>query len=58
LPSTSALSEMRFLTVSRAVLRGAPWTDHAVTLAYGLNYALVCFLLAALLFRNRTLSRD
>jgi ABC-type transport system involved in multi-copper enzyme maturation permease subunit len=58
LPSTNALSEIRFLTVTRATLRGAPWTDHAVTLIYGLNYALVCFLLAAWLFRNRTLSRD
>lgn len=58
LPSTSALSEIRFLTTTRAVLRGAPWTEHAITLAYGLDYALVCFLLAAWLFRNRTLSRD
>ena len=58
LPSTNALSEIRFLTVTRATLRGAPWTDHAITLAYGLDYALVCFLLAAWLFRNRTLSRD
>ena len=58
LPSTSALSEIRFLTVTRAVLRIAPWTDHVINLAYGLDYALVCFLLAALLFRNRTLSRD
>ncbi|HWC99360.1 MAG TPA: hypothetical protein VG456_21525, partial [Candidatus Sulfopaludibacter sp.] len=58
LPSTNALSEIRFLTVTRATLRGAPWSDHALTLAYGLNYALVCFLLAAWFFRNRTLSRD
>lgn len=58
LPSTGALSEIRFLTVTRAVLRGAPWTDHVLTLAAGLDYALVCFLLAAWLFRNRTLSRD
>jgi len=58
LPSTSALSEIRFLTVTRATLRAAPWTDHVFTLAAGLDYALVCFLLAAWLFRNRTLSRD
>ncbi len=58
LPSTSALSEIRFLTVTRATLRVAPWTDHVITLGYGLDYALVCFLLAAWLFRNRTLSRD
>ncbi len=58
LPSTSALSEIRFLTVTRATLRVAPWTDHVINLAYGLDYALVCFLIAAWLFRNRTLSRD
>ncbi len=58
LPSTNALSEIRFLTVTRATLRVAPWTDHVITLGYGLDYALVCFLLAAWLFRNRTLSRD
>ncbi|MDR3702054.1 MAG: ABC transporter permease subunit [Candidatus Sulfopaludibacter sp.] len=58
LPSTSALSEIRFLTVTRATLRVAPWTDHVITLAYGLDYALVCFLVGAWLFRNRTLSRD
>ncbi len=58
LPSTSALSEIRFLTVTRATLRIAPWTDHLVNLAYGADYALICFLLAAWLFRNRTLSRD
>ena len=58
LPSTSALSEIRFLTVTRATLRVAPWTDHLITLGYGLDYALICFLLAAWLFRNRTLSRD
>jgi hypothetical protein len=28
------------------------------TLVYGLNYALVCFVLAAWMFRGRTLSRD
>jgi len=58
LPSTSALSEIRFLTTTRATIHGAPWSDHVTTLVYGLNYALVCFVLAAWLFRGRTLSRD
>ncbi len=58
LPSTGALSEIRFLTLTRATLRAATWTDHVITLAYGLDYALVCFLLAAWFFRTRTLSRD
>ena len=58
LPSSSLLSETRFLTITRATLRAALWTDHATALAYGLDYALVCFLLAAWIFRSRSLSRD
>jgi ABC-type transport system involved in multi-copper enzyme maturation permease subunit len=58
LPSTGLLSEIRFLTITRATLRIAPWTDHMTALAYGLDYALMCFLLAAWLFRKRSLSRD
>jgi hypothetical protein len=33
------------------------WTNH-LTLAYGLDYALVCFLLAVLVFQRRSLARD
>jgi ABC-type transport system involved in multi-copper enzyme maturation permease subunit len=58
LPSTSLLSEIRFLTVTKSTIRAAPWTDHVTALVYGLDYALVCFLLAAWVFRGRTLSRD
>jgi ABC-type transport system involved in multi-copper enzyme maturation permease subunit len=58
LPSTGLLSEIRFLTITRATLKTAPWTDHLTALTYGLDYALVCFLLAVWLFRNRSLSRD
>jgi ABC-type transport system involved in multi-copper enzyme maturation permease subunit len=58
LPSGNLLSETRFLTVTRATLRAALWTDHATALVYGLDYALVCFLLAALIFHSRSLSRD
>jgi Cu-processing system permease protein len=58
LPSSNLLSETRFLTITRATLRAAPWTDHATALLYGLNYALVCFVLAAWIFRSRSLSRD
>ena len=53
-PSSNLLSETRFLTITRAAL----WTDHATALAYGLDYALVCFLLAAWIFHSRSLSRD
>jgi ABC-type transport system involved in multi-copper enzyme maturation permease subunit len=58
LPSTDLLSETRFLTVTRATLQAATWSEHALSLAYGLDYALVCFLLAAWVFHSRSLSRD
>jgi hypothetical protein len=58
LPSTGLLSEIRFLTITRATLRVAPWSDHATALVYGLDYALVCFLLAVWLFHKRSLSRE
>jgi len=57
-PSSNLLSETRFLTITRATLRAALWTDHATALVYGLDYALVCFLLAAWIFHSRSLSRD
>jgi hypothetical protein len=34
------------------------WTDHLVVIGYGLDYALVCFLLAVWSFRYRALARD
>jgi ABC-type transport system involved in multi-copper enzyme maturation permease subunit len=58
LPSTGLLSETRFLTITRATLQEALLSEHATALAYGLNYALVCFLLAAWVFRSRGLARD
>jgi ABC-type transport system involved in multi-copper enzyme maturation permease subunit len=58
LPSSSLLSETRFLTVTRATLRAASWTDHVTALVYGLDYALVCLVLAAWIFHSRSLSRD
>lgn len=57
LPSTGLLSETRFLTLTQAALRPIPWTDHLTALAYGLDYALVCFLLAVWSFRKRSLIR-
>jgi len=58
LPSTSLLSETRFLAVSQAALKQVPWTQHAITLAYGLDYALVFMLLAMWSFHYRSLTRD
>jgi ABC-type transport system involved in multi-copper enzyme maturation permease subunit len=58
LPLTNLLSEERFLTITRASLKPYPWTNHLTALAYGLDYALVCFLLAVVVFQRRSLSRD
>jgi len=58
LPLTSVLSEQRFLTITRASLKPFPWTSHATAVAYGLDYALVWFLLAIFVFQYRSLSRD
>ena len=57
LPSTGLLSETRFLALTQASLHPEPWTHHLTALVYGLDYALVCFLLAAWSFRKRSLSR-
>jgi ABC-type transport system involved in multi-copper enzyme maturation permease subunit len=56
--TTVVLSETRFLTMTRASLERYPWTDHVAALAYGLDYALVWFLLAVAMFHYRSLSRD
>jgi len=58
LPMTSLLSEERFMVITRASLRPYPWTNHLTALAYGLDYALVCFLLAVFIFQRRSLARD
>jgi len=58
LPLTRLLSEERFLSITRASLKPYPWTNHLTSLVYGLDYALVWFLLAVLVFQYRSLSRD
>ncbi|HYW67478.1 MAG TPA: ABC transporter permease [Candidatus Dormibacteraeota bacterium] len=58
LPSTSLLSEERFLTITHAALKQATWLEHLTTLAYGLDYALVFLLLAIWSFRYRSLTHD
>jgi ABC-type transport system involved in multi-copper enzyme maturation permease subunit len=57
LPSTALLSETRFLTVTQSALHETPWSHHLTALAYGLDYALVFFLLAVWSFRKRSLVR-
>jgi ABC-type transport system involved in multi-copper enzyme maturation permease subunit len=58
LPSTTLLSEDRFLSITHASLKQAGWLEHATTIAYGLDYALVFLLLAMWSFHYRTLKRD
>jgi ABC-type transport system involved in multi-copper enzyme maturation permease subunit len=58
LPSTTLLSEDRFLSITKAALKQAGWLDHLITLAYGLDYALVFLLLAMWSFHYRSLKRD
>ena len=58
LPLTNLLSEERFLVITRAAVKPFRWTNHVTALAYGLDYALVCFLLAVAVFQRRSLSRD
>jgi ABC-type transport system involved in multi-copper enzyme maturation permease subunit len=58
LPLTNLLSEERFMVITRASLKPFPWTNHLTALAYGVDYALVCFLLAVFVFQRRSLARD
>jgi hypothetical protein len=58
LPSTRLLSEDRFFTITQASLKQIGWLGHMTTLEYGLDYALVCLLLAIWSFHYRTLTRD
>jgi len=58
LPLTGLLSEERFMEITRASVKPFPWTNHLTALAYGLDYALVCFLLAVFVFQRRSLARD
>jgi ABC-type transport system involved in multi-copper enzyme maturation permease subunit len=58
LPLTSVLSEERFMVITKASLRPFLWSNHFTALAYGLDYALVCFLLAGFVFQRRSLVRD
>lgn len=58
LPSTTLLSEDRFLTITHAALKQTGWLEHATTLAYGLDYALVFLVLAMWSFHYRSLKRD
>jgi ABC-type transport system involved in multi-copper enzyme maturation permease subunit len=57
LPSTYLLSESRFFTITQESLQKVTWDVQAITLAYGVDYALVWFLLAVWSFQRRSLLR-
>jgi len=58
LPSTNLFGEGRFLSLRQAALKQATWSDHAITLAYGLDCALILVLLAMWSFHYRSLRQD
>jgi ABC-type transport system involved in multi-copper enzyme maturation permease subunit len=58
LPSTTLLSEDRFLSITKASLTQTSWLEHVTTIAYGLDYAFVFLLLAMGSFHYRSLKRD
>jgi len=58
LPSTGLLSESRFLAITESSLHRTSLLQHTITLAYGLDYALVVLLLALWSFRRKSLTRD
>lgn len=58
LPSTGLLSESRFMSLTQGSLKPMTWLQHLAALSYGLDYALVCLLLAVWSFHYRSLRRD
>ena len=58
LPSTSLVTEDRFLSLRQSAIKQATWQDHAISLAYGLDFALIIILLAMWSFHYRTLRKD
>jgi ABC-type transport system involved in multi-copper enzyme maturation permease subunit len=58
LPSTDLLTEGRFLSLRQASLKQVTWQEHAISLGYGLDFALILLLLAMWSFHYRTLRKD
>jgi len=55
LPSFALLSESRFVSITQAELKSLPWARHVIVLTYGLDWAVVFFVLASRSFRRRPL---
>jgi ABC-type transport system involved in multi-copper enzyme maturation permease subunit len=58
LPSVNLLSESQFIAITASTLHHTPWSDHLTAVMYGMDYALVLFLLAAWSFRRRSLCEE
>jgi len=58
LPSTNLLTEGRFLSLRQASIKQAGWAQHAISLGYGLDCALILVLLAMWSFHYRSLRQD
>lgn len=55
LPSTHLLTEGRFLSLRQAAIKQASWFEHAISLGYGMDIALILVLLAMWSFHYRSL---
>ena len=58
LPSTNLLTEGRFLSLRQASVKQTTWLEHATSLGYGLDCALIFLLLAMWAFHYRSLRQD
>ena len=58
LPSTNLLTEGRFLSLRQASIKQVGWAQHAISLGYGLDCALILVLLAMWSFHYRSLRQD
>ena len=58
LPSTPLLTEGRFLSLRQASIKQASWMEHAISLGYGLDIALILVLLAMWSFHYRSLRQS
>ena len=58
LPSTNLLTESRFFSLRQASIKQGSLLEHALSLGYGLDYAIVLFLLAVWSFHYRSLRQE
>ena len=58
LPSTSLLTESRFLSLRQASIKQTSWLEHLLSLGYGFDCAIVLFCFAAWSFHYRSLRQE